>query len=200
MENTTQEADNKISGITLSKNEEIKQQKNIFLEKIKSLTQLLEESNQLIQSYENEVKDLKSKNKKLEYNLKMLTQSHSELEKLVNHSTEDLRTEIDVKDQRYNELLKEIQLKDLHIQSLEKLIGKENNDLNLNNNTNNINNLKSNYDNTFNNNLFAQSNQIFNQGTSFVKDEEIERRLYKMINNFDNNDYNYIIKSKFRKY
>ena len=104
------------------------------------------------------------------------------------------------KDQRYNELLKEIQLKELHIQSLEKLIGKENNDLNLNNNTNNINNLKSNYDNTFNNNLFAQSNQIFNQGTSFVKDEEIERRFYKMINNFDNNDYNYIIKSKFRKY
>ena len=192
MENITKNADNKVSDITLSKDTEIKQQKTIFYEKIKSLTQLLEESNQLIQSYENEVKDLKNKNSKLEYNLKMLTQSHFELEKIVNHSTDGLRTEIDVKDQRYNELLKEIQLKDLHIQSLEKLLGQEqNNDL-VNKNPIPISN--NNFDN---NNIFSQSTQSFSkQGTSFIKDEEIERGLNKMIDNFNNNDYNNMIQSQ----
>ena len=191
MDEITKNADNKVSDITLSKDTEIKQQKTVFYEKIKSLTQLLEESNQLIQSYENEVKDLKNKNSKLEYNLKMLTQSHSELEKIVNHSTEGLRTEIDVKDQRYNEL-KEIQLKDLHIQSLEKLLGQEqNNDLIIKNPIPISNN---NFDN---NNIFSQSTQSFSkQGTSFIKDEEIERGLNKMIDNFNNNDYNNMLQSQ----
>ena len=45
----------------------------------------------------------------------------------------------------------------------------------------------------FNNNshnIFSQSIQSFNQGNSFIKDEENERGLNKMIDSFDKNNYN----------
>jgi hypothetical protein len=60
--------------------DELRRQKEILYEKISSLTGLLEESNQIISVYENENKEIKERNGKLEYNLKMLTQSHLELE------------------------------------------------------------------------------------------------------------------------
>lgn len=44
------------------------------------MTGLLEESNQMISLYESENKELKEKISKLEFNLKMLTNSHLELE------------------------------------------------------------------------------------------------------------------------
>ncbi len=44
------------------------------------MTNLLEESNQMISVYENENKELKEKLSKMEFNLKMLTSSHIELE------------------------------------------------------------------------------------------------------------------------
>ena len=43
----------------------------------------------------------------------------------------------------------------------------------------------------FNNNshnIFSQKIQSFNQGNSFIKDEENERGLNKMIDNFNNNN------------
>ena len=94
--------------------------KKILYDKIKSLTNLLEESNKLIKAYETEVTQLKTKNSKLEYNLQMLTDSHSQLEKIVNNNTSVLKTELEIKEQNYNELLKELEIKDLHIKSLEK--------------------------------------------------------------------------------
>lgn len=47
---------------------------------IKKLTELLEDSNQIISSYEKENEELKEKNQKFETNLKLLTNSHIELE------------------------------------------------------------------------------------------------------------------------
>jgi hypothetical protein len=72
----------------LIKNEELKRQREVLYEKISSvklnylykLTNLLEESNTMISLYENENCELKEKVSKLEYNLKMLTDSHIELE------------------------------------------------------------------------------------------------------------------------
>lgn len=62
------------------KSEELKRQREILYEKITSLTSLLEESNQMMTTYEDENRELKEKNGKLDYNLKMLTNSHFELE------------------------------------------------------------------------------------------------------------------------
>jgi len=64
----------------LMKNEELKRQREVLYEKISSLTTLLEESNSMITLYEDENKELKEKLGKLEFNLKMLTKSHMELE------------------------------------------------------------------------------------------------------------------------
>ena len=44
------------------------------------MTSLLEESNEMISAYESENRELKEKLTKLEFNLKMLTSSHMELE------------------------------------------------------------------------------------------------------------------------
>ena len=82
-----------INELQNSKENELSQQKKVLYEKIKSLTNLLEESNRLIKSYETEVTQLKNKNNKLEYNLKMLTESHSELEKIINNDNSGLKTE-----------------------------------------------------------------------------------------------------------
>ena len=48
------------------------------------------------------------------------------MEKIINTSTSGLKSEIDIKDQKYNDLLKELQLKDVHIKSLERLIDQRN--------------------------------------------------------------------------
>lgn len=97
-----------IKNIELNKNEELNRQRDILYEKISSvnflilfykfliqlklfifyefflkiikLTELLEESNQIISSYEKENENLKEKNLKLESNLKLLTNSHMDLE------------------------------------------------------------------------------------------------------------------------
>ena len=186
----------KISNIEIMKDKEIKQQKSILYEKIKSLTQLLEESNHLIQSYEQEVKEHKARIAKLEYNLKMLTDSHIELEKSINNNTTSLQSTIDEKEQRYNALLREIELKDLHIQSLEKLLNQEN----FSNTVPNVSNAM-----TINPNqslvgkiIRTQQpidNSDQNNNSIFVKNEEHEQELKKLMNCFsseDNNDINQI--------
>jgi len=174
-----------------SKETELSRQKQMLYEKIKSLTNLLEESNKLIKSYEIEVTQLKNKNSKLEYNLKMLTDSHSELEKIVNNNSSGLKSELEIKEHNNNELLKELELKDLHIKSLEKLLIKQNpleNNyktlLSSNNSINNNNNIKNRNKNedfnmTFSNNFIKDNNET---NMSFEKDDEREKQLNKLVN------------------
>jgi hypothetical protein len=157
-----------------SKENELSKQKKILYEKIKSLTNLLEESNKLIKGYEIEVTQLKSKNSKLEYNLKMLTNSHSELEKIINNNNSGLKNELELKEHNNNALLKELEIKDLHIKSLEKLLIQQNPVDNKNKNEGFIM--------TFSNN-FKQ--EINNESLSFEKDDEREKELNKLVNNFN---------------
>ena len=69
---------------------------------------------------------LKERNNKLENNLKILTISHKELENILNANTTGLKNQLDIKEQKYNDILKELSIKDIHIKSLEKLIQSQN--------------------------------------------------------------------------
>ena len=199
----SKETTNKIITIKNTNDNEIKNQKKIFYDKIHKLNDLLEESNRIIRTYEKEVTYLKNKNLKLENNLKLLSQSHKELEKIINTSTSGLKSEIDIKDQKYNDLLKELQLKDVHIKSLENLFDKQNKPeagkiftkinaipLNLSDDDNNyIINNEDGLNTTFNknkNNNNIYSDNAFNQGgDNFGRDEVNEMKLNKLINNFE---------------
>ena len=69
---------------------------------------------------------MRNRNDNLENNLKILTASHTELEKIINTNTSGLKTELDIKEQKYNDILKELSIKDIHIKSLEKLLENQN--------------------------------------------------------------------------
>ena len=105
---------------------EITDQKKLLYEKIYKLNNLLEESNEMIKTYEKEISILRNKNDKLENNLKILTNSHTELEKIINSNTSGLKNQLDIKEQKYNDILKELSIKDIHIKSLEKIIENQN--------------------------------------------------------------------------
>ena len=153
------------------KDYEYNETKEILFNKIKTLNNILEQGNKLIKSYEMEVADLKNKNSKLEFNLKMLTQSHEELENIVNNNEKGLKEQIDIKDNNYQNLIKEIQLKDLQIKSLEKLLSQYQDEKKDDYEQININNNKENNDNE--------------SIVSFAKDDFREMQLNKMINNFN---------------
>ena len=106
----------------------------------------------------------------------MLTDSHTELEKIINNSTSGLKTELEIKEKNYNELLKELEIKDLHIKSLEKLLIQQNPDSMDNIITKN----NDDYNMTFSNNFKKELNN-----TSFEKDDEREKELNKLVNNFN---------------
>ena len=105
---------------------EITDQKKLLYEKIYKLNNLLEESNEIIKTYEKEISILRNKNDKLENNLKILTNSHCELEKIISSNTSGLKNQLDIKEQKYNDILKELSIKDIHIKSLEKIIENQN--------------------------------------------------------------------------
>ena len=149
------------------KDNEYNETKEVLFNKIKTLNNILEQGNKLIKSYELEVADLKNKNSKLEFNLKMLTQSHEELENIANNKEKGLKEQIDIKDNNHQNLIKEIQIKDLQIRSLEKLLSQYQNEKN-----ENIN---------IDNNIDINDNESF----SFAKDDLREMQLNKMINNYD---------------
>ena len=118
--------------------------------------------------------ELKNKNSKLEFNLKMLTQSHQELENIVNSNENGLKEQIDIKENDYQNLIKEIQLKDLQIKSLQNLLaqyqeGKNEDGIN---------------DYLIQNEEYKEDDSI----VSFAKDNFREMQLNKLINNLD--DYN----------
>ena len=181
----------KINHIESTKDSEMKQQKNTLYDKIKELTRLLEESNKLILSYEKEVKELKIRNNKLEHNLKMLTNSHIELEQNINNQNSSLHNEMDAKDLKYNNLLREVELKDIHIKSLEKLLNANNiqydtyNQMNITNNQ--VGKIQRNNSTS---NLKVQTQYILpeqeNNSSSFIKNEEHEQELKKLMNCFGN--------------
>ena len=170
------------------KENELNETKEILFKKVKSLNNILEQGNKLIKSYELEVAELKNKNSKLEFNLKMLTQSHQELENIVNSNENGLKEQIDIKENDYQNLIKEIQLKDLQIKSLQNLLaqyqeGKNEDGIN---------------DYLIQNEEYKEDDSI----VSFAKDNFREMQLNKLINNlddftnknnnekFDNNDNN----------
>ena len=152
------------------KENELNETKEVLFNKVKSLNQILEQGNKLIKSYELEVAELKNRNSKLEFNLKMLTQSHQELENIVNMNDNGLKEQIEIKEHDYQNLLKEIELKDLQIKSLQKLLEQyqvdKNGDI-------------FNYD--LENEEFKEEDSI----VSFAKDKMKEKQLNKLINNFD---------------
>ena len=156
------------------KENELNETKEILFKKVKSLNNILEQGNKLIKSYELEVAELKNKNSKLEFNLKMLTQSHQELENIVNSNENGLKEQIDIKENDYQNLIKEIQLKDLQIKSLQNLLsqyqeGKNEDGIN---------------DYLIQNEEYKEDDSI----VSFAKDNSREMQLNKLINNLD--DYN----------
>ena len=154
-----------INNYKTKKENELNETKEVLFKKVQSLNNILEQGNKLIKSYELEVAQLKNKNSKLEFNLKMLTQSHQELENIVNLKDDGLKEQIEIKDNDYQNLIKEIQLKDLQIKSLEKLLeqyqGEKIEDMN--------------------NEEFKEEDSI----VSFAKDNIREMQLNKLINNFD---------------
>ena len=157
------------------KENELNETKEILFKKVKSLNNILEQGNKLIKSYELEVAELKNKNSKLEFNLKILTQSHQELENIVNSNENGLKEQIDIKENDYQNLIKEIQLKDLQIKSLQNLLaqyqeGKNEDGIN---------------DYLIQNEEYKEDDSI----VSFAKDNFREMQLNKLINNLD--DYNY---------
>jgi len=193
LNNNNKEISNKLDVIKDTNEKEFLNQKKILYDKISTLNNLLEESNQIIKAYEIEVTDLKNKNLKLENNLKLLTNSHHELEKIINTSTSGLKSEIDIKDQKYNDLLKELQLKDIHIKSLERLIDQRNkpvpgkiftktNFIPVNIGDDDNNNSQNGFNATFNNNKINNQEQSF---ASFGRDEVNEMKLNKLIKGFE---------------
>ena len=152
------------------KENELNETKEVLFNKIKSLNNILEQGNKLIKSYELEVAELKNKNSKLEFNLKMLTQSHQELENIVNSNDNGLKEQIEIKEHDYQNLLKEIELKDLQIKSLQKLLEQYQSDKNEIMSFGN-----------FENEEYKEEDSI----VSFAKDKNKENQLNKLINNFD---------------
>ena len=162
---------NEITNYKNKKENELNETKEILFKKVKSLNNILEQGNKLIKSYELEVAELKNKNSKLEFNLKMLTQSHQELENIVNCNENGLKEQIDIKENDYQNLIKEIQLKDLQIKSLQDLLaqyqeGKNEEGMN---------------DFLIQTEEYKEDDSI----VSFAKDNFREMQLNKLINNLD---------------
>ena len=162
---------NEITNYKNKKENELNETKEILFKKVKSLNNILEQGNKLIKSYELEVAELKNKNSKLEFNLKMLTQSHQELENIVNCNENGLKEQIDIKENDYQNLIKEIQLKDLQIKSLQALLaqyqeGKNEEGMN---------------DFLIQNEEYKEDDSI----VSFAKDNFREMQLNKLINNLN---------------
>ena len=160
-----------IANYKSKKDNELNETKEILFKKVKSLNNILEQGNKLIKSYELEVAELKNKNSKLEFNLKMLTQSHQELENIVNSNENGLKEQIDIKENDYQNLIKEIQLKDLQIKSLQNLLaqyqkGKNEDGID---------------DYLIQNEEYKEDDSI----VSFAKDNFREMQLNKLINNLD---------------
>ena len=182
----------------------LKQQNDTLYDKIKELTKLLDESNQLISAYEKEVKKLKNKNAQLEYNLQTLN-TRIELEQSLNINKLSVQNEKESNVRNNNNLLSELELKNNHIKSLEKIL-KSNNIQVENNEKDKNSNIENDKKEDNKNNVSQHESQYvpsekaneFNT-SSFIKNEEHEKELQKLMNCFgnihkynkNNNEYNH---------
>lgn len=94
----------------------------ILSQKLKELSHLLQESNKCLEECNEEKEKLKDKNLRLERNLQMLTQSHYEMENNLNLNEKLVEEKIDMNERKNNRLLQELEIKDMHIKSLENLL------------------------------------------------------------------------------
>lgn len=181
---------NDINNFKAEKEKEFAEQKEILFNKVQTLNEILDQGNQLIKGYEKEVADLKAKNKKLEKSLKIMAESHKELENLMkgnmeqgnlmmkNNENEGELEEIkeqesvvsfakdDINEMKLNKMVNNFQL-------VEKFHDINNNDL-INNRNELIcgdegNNNKSNMNNMFNINVNNVGNDIGNNTTEIFE-------------------------------
>jgi len=187
---------NEINQIKSEYENEISNQKKILYEKIRKLNNLLEESNSIIKSYEKEVASLKSQKSKLEDNLKILSNSHKELERIINTNTTGLKDKLDIKEQKYNDILKELSIKDIHIKSLEKLIETQNKPI-PGKIFSQIEAIPANLEQNNNNEINTTLNRGKNE--DFYRNEYDELKLNKLINSFEvNNKVNNFLENENR--
>ena len=190
MNNSFNDAMNKLKN---EKDNQIESQKKIFTDKINSLSQLVEESNQLLVAYENELKDLKNKNQKLQYNVKMLTDNNIQLNQIVRDNNEGLKNDINIKEVKYNNnLMNELPFKDVKSESYEKFMPHTNTEIKkFNYNENNFGDFN-NKNLNGNNNIINNNNNNYNYNTrddNFIKNTNINNN-----NNKNNKDYQYNFK------
>ncbi len=155
----------------------------------------------MIASYETENKDLKDKIGKLEYHLKMLSKSHMELEyylnllrNSINGNFETLQSEVEEKEYKYNNLLREIELRDIHIHTLEGMLSRKEDEIERIKEVQSK--MKSFSDKNFNTSDFqfksanfgSEDNRSFQFSSEFTKNEENERELNRMISQEVKND------------
>lgn len=171
----------------------------------------LEESNRQLKEYKEEISLIMNKNSRLEHNIALLSQSHSEIEKAIESNTCYYKEVIEDKEIKNDNLLKEIELKDIQIHSLEKLLTEmkkvnANPNLNLNVSSSNTNMLMHSntipYQNQMKGRLISKSqmNAIrlkkkkddnFNPNPNptltaiFIPNEENEKELKSMFQRFD---------------
>ena len=88
-----------------------------------------------------------------------------------------LKTQLDIKEQKYNDILKELSIKDIHIKSLEKLIENQNKPI-PGKIFNRIEAIPANFDKENNNNI----------NENFISNEYQEIKLNKLLNGFDINN------------
>lgn len=83
---------------------------------------MLQDSNKCLEECNEENKKLLEKNKRLEYNLEMLTKSHYEMENNINMNEQISQEKVDSSQRKCNHLLQELEIKNIQINSLEKLV------------------------------------------------------------------------------
>ena len=101
---------------------DVEKENGVLSQKLEELSNLLQESNKCLEECNEEKELLKEKNQKLEHNLNMLTQSHLEMEKNINSNEAVLEEKVDMIERQNNQLLQELEIKDMQIKSLENLI------------------------------------------------------------------------------
>ena len=101
---------------------DVEKENGILSQKLEEFSNLLQESNKCLEECNEEKEILKEKNQKLEHNLNMLTQSHLEMEKNINSNEAVLEEKVDMIERKNNQLLQELEIKDMQIKSLENLL------------------------------------------------------------------------------
>ena len=90
--------------------------------RLAQISELLKESNNLLENCRLEKEQLKQQNLKLERNLQILTQSHCEMENNINETQKAKEETLDLYEKKINHLLQNLELKDIQIKSLENFI------------------------------------------------------------------------------